>query len=419
MTRPIYMDHHATTPALPEVVEAMVPYFLSEFGNSSSTTHVYGKVAADAVEEARKKLADLIGAVPAEIFFTSGATESDNLALRGAARANRSRGNHIITCVIEHEAVLETCRALEKEGFEVTYLPVDSHGLVDPAGVLRAVTQKTILVSVHMANNEIGTIEPIADIGRITREKGILLHSDAVQAVGRIPVDVNALNVDLMAISAHKMYGPKGVGALYVRRGVKIEPMLSGGGHEKKRRPGTLNVPGIVGYGVAADVARRDLAAEMERQTALRDRLWRIIFERVDQIALNGHPALRLPNNLNVTFRHVEGEALLMALRDVAALSSGSACSSGALEGSYVIRALGVDEERAHSSIRFGLGRGNTEEHVDLVAAHLERAVARLRAISPLYRAEPAGGGPGSRAEGVPEGGRRGAHAVTDGPDGL
>ena len=387
MSRPIYMDHNATTGVLPEVVEAMIPFFTADFGNPSSGTHVYGKAAADAVEEARRKVADLIGASPAEIVFTSGATESDNLAIRGAARASRAKGNHIVTCVIEHEAVLETCRALEKDGFEVTYLPVDRQGRVDPAGVLGAIGDRTILVTIQMANNEIGTIQPIAEIGRITRDKGVLLHTDAAQAVGRVPVDVTTLDVDLMSASAHKMYGPKGIGALYVRRGVKIEPQLTGGGHEKKRRSGTLNVPGIVGFGKAAEIAKRDLAAEMSRLAGLRDRLLQRIVASIDHVELNGHPLARIPNNLNVTFGFVEAEALLMALRDVAALSSGAACSSGAIEGSYVIRALGAGDESAHGAIRFGLGRCNTEKDVDLVAEHLARAVARLRAISPHHAA--------------------------------
>jgi cysteine desulfurase len=392
MPRPVYMDHHATTPVLPEVLEAMLPFFREEFGNASSTTHVYGKAASDAVEEARKRVAALFGALPAEIVFTGGATESDNLAIRGAAHAHREKGNHIITCAIEHEAVLETCRELEKEGFEVTYLPVDRFGMVDPGDVLAAMTQRTILVSLHVANNEIGTIEPIADVGRITREKGILLHTDAAQAAGRIPVDVERMNIDLLAMSAHKMYGPKGVGALYVRRKVKIEPLMLGGGQEKKRRSGTLNVPGIVGLGVAAEIAKREIPAESIRLAALRDALWERISASVDQIALNGHPVHRLPNNLNVTFRHVEGEALLMALREAAALSTGSACASGAMKGSYVLRALGVPEEDAHSSIRFGLGRCNTGEDVDRVVDRLVRSVARLREMSPLHHASPESG---------------------------
>jgi len=387
MARPIYMDHHATTPVLPEVFDAMRPFFVEEFGNASSTTHLYGKAASDAVEEARRRVADLFGATPSEIVFTSGATESDNAGIRGAVRASAARGNHVITCAIEHEAVLETCHALQAEGCEATVLPVDRSGLVDPEEILRAITPRTVLVSLHLANNEIGTIEPIADVGRITREKGVLLHVDAAQAAGRIPVNVENLGVDLLAMSAHKMYGPKGVGALYIRRKTPFEPQVHGGGQEKKRRSGTLNVPGIVGLGKAAEIAARDIPAESARLRSLRDRLWSGIRARIDDVSLNGHPEARLPNNLNVTFRHVEGEALLMALRETAALSTGSACASGAIRGSYVLRALGIPEEEAHSSLRFGLGRSNTEEHVDKVLDHLCRAVARLRAISPHAQA--------------------------------
>jgi len=386
MPRPIYMDHHATTPVLPEVRDAMLPFFTEQFGNASSVTHVYGKEAADAIEEARRSIADLIGAAPAEIVFTSGATESDNLAIRGGAHAGRGKGNHIITCAIEHEAVLETCRALEAEGFAVTCLPVDSRGMVDPGDVLRAIHPGTILVTIHAANNEIGALEPIADIGRITREKGILFHTDAAQAAGRVPVAVNGMNVDLLSLSAHKMYGPKGIGALYVRRKVALEPQITGGGQERKRRSGTLNVPAIAGFGKAAEIAKRDLPAEAPRLEALRDRLWSRISERIDGVVLNGPAENRLPGNLNVTFSHVEGEALLMALRETAALSTGSACASGTVRGSYVLRALGVPEEEAHSSLRFGLGRSNTEDHVDRVADHLARAVSRLRTISPFYQ---------------------------------
>lgn len=381
--RPIYLDHHAATPMLPEVIDAMLPYFRDEFGNASSTTHVYGKAASDAVERARRSVADLIGASPAEIVFTSGATESDNLALRGIAEARRARGNHIITTVIEHEAVIEPCRSLEKQGFDVTWLPVDRHGIVDPDSVGSAIREGTVLVSVQTANNEIGTIEPIAEIVRIARARGVIVHTDAAQAAGRIPVDVGALGVDLLSASAHKMYGPKGIGCLFVRRGVVLAPQILGGGHEKRRRSGTLNVPAIVGFGKAAEIAKRDLTVEMSRLTALRDELWHRISDAIEGVELNGHPALRLPNNLNVAFRHVEGEALMLALRDVAALSSGSACASGALEGSYVIRALGHDEEYAHSTIRFGLGRVNTIEQIETVVEHLARAVARLRALSP------------------------------------
>ncbi len=388
MKRPIYMDHHATTPVLREVFDAMVPYMLEEFGNPSSTTHPYGKAAADAVELARRQVAGLIGASTGEIVFTSGATESNNLAIRGVLQANRERGNHLVTSAIEHEAVLETCKALEAEGCEVTYLPVDRYGLVDPEEARRSLRQGTVLLSVQTANNEIGTIQPVAEIARIAREQGVVCHTDAAQAVGRIAVNIQTLGVDLLSLSAHKMYGPKGVGALFVRRRTRIRPQLTGGGHEKNRRSGTLNVPGIVGLGRAAEIASREMTAEMERLTALRDRLWRRLRESVDHVELNGHPTRRLPNNLNVTFRYVEGEALLLALRDLVALSSGSACSSGTLEGSYVIRALGGDDQSAHGSIRFGLGRCNTEEQIDAVVQRIARETARLRALSPHYAAQ-------------------------------
>ncbi|HZE88101.1 MAG TPA: cysteine desulfurase family protein, partial [Verrucomicrobiae bacterium] len=337
--------------------------------------------------------ADLFGATPSEIVFTSGATESDNLAIRGAARASRAKGDHVVTCAIEHEAVLETCHELEREGFRVTRLPVDRHGWVDPESVLRALTPGTILVSIHAANNEIGTLEPIADIGRIARERGVLFHTDAAQAAGRIPLDVEAMNVDLLAMSAHKMYGPKGVGALYVRKRTPLEAQVQGGGQEKKRRSGTLNVPGIVGLGMAAEVARRDMTSEGARLTALRDDLWRRISGSMEGVVMNGHPVARLPNNLNVTVKHAEGEAMLMALRDAAALSTGSACASGAMRGSYVLRALGVPEDDAHSALRFGLGRSNTPEQIEMVAGRLQRAVARLRAMSPFHTGAEAGGG--------------------------
>jgi cysteine desulfurase len=384
MPNPIYMDHHATTPVLPEVFEAMAPFFTEKFGNPSSTTHVYGKAASDAVERARRSVADLIGARPSEIV-------SINLALRGAVDPGHRRGSRLISSVIEHEAVLETCRALEEEGCQVELLPVDGQGLVDPAAVERALDERTLLVSVQMANNEIGTIEPVAEIGRITAKRSVLLHSDAAQTVGRIPVDVNSLGVDLLSFSSHKMYGPKGIGALFVRRGTRLAAQATGGGQEKGRRSGTLNVPAIVGFGKAAEIASRDLAGEMERQRALRERLWKGISERLDHVHLNGHPTRRLPNNLNVTLEYVEGEAVLVALRDVAALSTGSACSSGALEGSYVIRALGAGDDEAQSSIRFGLGRSNTEAEVDLVVERLVHTVGRLRALSPDYEVQASG----------------------------
>ena len=380
--RPIYMDHNATTPVLPDVLEAMLPYFSDHFGNASSG-HRYGRDAAAAVEAARSDVAALIGAEPAEIVFTAGATESNNMALRGVAPITGSRGAHIVTCAIEHEAVLETCHAMKEEGFEITVLPVDGEGLISPDDVRDALRDETVLVSVMLANNEIGTIQPVGEIGRIARRRGIHMHTDAVQAAGRVPTDVRDLSVDLMSLTAHKMYGPKGIGALYIRSGVALRPLLAGGGQEGGQRSGTLNVPGIVGFGAAARAAMRDLEAESRRQASLRDRLWEGIKRRVPDVALNGHPAKRLPNNLNVAIQHIEAEAMLTALREVAAISSGSACASGSSKGSYVIRALGSGEEAARCSLRFGLGRSNTEEEVDIVLEHLARQAGRLREMQP------------------------------------
>jgi cysteine desulfurase len=382
---PIYMDHNATTPVAPEVFEAMRPYFVEQFGNAASRNHAFGWAAGAAVEAARAQIAQLIGCKPIELVFTSGATESDNLAIKGVADAYREKGNHVITCQIEHHAVLDSCRRLEKEGFQVTYLPLTRCGLVDPEDVVKAITGKTILVSIMLANNEIGTIQPLEKIGRICREREILLHSDAVQGVGKIPVNVDTLGVDLLSLTAHKMYGPKGVGALYVRMGkprVKLVAQMDGGGHEKGRRSGTLNVPGIVGLGKACELAGQVMAAEAERLTALRERLWAGIKARLDRVHLNGHARLRLPGNLNVSFEGVDGESLLMSLKDVA-VSSGSACTSASTEPSYVLKALGIEDALAHTSIRFGLGRGNTEEEVDYVVARLAEQVTRLRAMGP------------------------------------
>lgn len=390
---PIYMDHHATTPVVPEVFEAMRPYFVEHFGNAASRNHAFGWAAESAVDAARAQVAHLIGCKPVELVFTSGATEADNLAVKGAAYAYRDKGNHIITCQIEHHAVLDPCKRLEKDGFAVTYLPVDSYGRVDPSAVAEAITPKTILVSIMLANNEIGTIQPLAEIGKICKERGVLFHSDAVQGVGKIPANVDALGVDLMSLTAHKLYGPKGVGALYVRMGkprVRLVAQMDGGGHEKGRRSGTLNVPGIVGFGKACELAEQLMASEATRLTALRERLRAGIFTRLDHVHLNGHPTERLPGNLNVSFEFVEGESLLMSLKDVA-VSSGSACTSASLEPSYVLRALGIGEELAHTSIRFGLGRGNTEEEVDYVCDQLVEQVTRLRAMSPLYEMAQAG----------------------------
>ena len=380
---PIYMDHHATTPVAPEVFEAMRPYFLEHFGNAASRNHAFGWAAEGAVETARAEVARLIGCKPIEVVFTSGATESDNLALKGVAEAYRDKGRHLITSQVEHPAVLDACKRLEKDGYQVTYLPVDRHGMVDPAAVARAITPKTVLVSIMLANNEVGTIQPLAEIGRICKERGVLLHSDAVQGVGKIPVAVDALGVDLLSLTAHKLYGPKGVGALYVRMGqprVRLVPQMDGGGHEKGRRSGTLNVPGIVGLGKACELAGRLMADEAVRLSALRERLRAALFLRLDHIHLNGHPTERLPGNLNVSFDFVEGEALLMSLKEVA-VSSGSACTSASLQASHVLRAMGLGDELAHASVRFGLGRGNTEEEVDYVSDRIVEEVTRLRAM--------------------------------------
>jgi cysteine desulfurase len=386
---PIYMDNAATTPADPRVVEAMLPYFTEKFGNAASRSHSFGWVGEEAVEYAREQIAKLIGAgSDKEVVFTSGATESDNLAIKGVANFYASKGKHIITCKTEHKAVLDPCKRLERDGFEVTYLTPDSQGRVTPDDVRKAITDKTILVSLMLANNEVGTVHPIAEIGKVTREKGVLLHCDAVQGVGKIEFDVEKMNVDLASISAHKMYGPKGVGALYVRRSkprVRIVAELDGGGHERGMRSGTLNVPSIVGFGKACELARTEWRSESARVLALRNRLRSKLFAALEMVHLNGaDDPWRLPGNLNVSFSFVEGEAMMMAIKDVA-VSSGSACTSASLEPSYVLRALGVDEELAHSSIRFGLGKFNTEEEVDYVAELVIRHVERLRDMSPLY----------------------------------
>lgn len=385
---PIYMDYHATTPVDPRVLDAMIPYFTEKFGNAASRSHQFGWTAEEAVSLAREKVAALIGAQnPKEIVFTSGATESDNLAIKGVAEFYKDKGDHIITTVIEHKAVLDTCKRLEKEGYRVTYLPVDKQGLVDPDDVARAITDKTILVSVMLANNEVGTVQPIAEIGAITRKRGVLLHSDAVQGIGKVPFDVNAMHVDLASITAHKMYGPKGVGALYVRRSkprVRVVAQMDGGGHEFGMRSGTLNVPGIVGFGRAAEIMKDEGAEEAKRTLALRERLRGRLTSALDALQLNGSLDKRLPGNLNLSFSFVEGEALMMAIKEVA-VSSGSACTSASLEPSYVLHAMGVGDDLAHSSIRFGLGRFNTEEEVDWVADLVIRKVNKLREMSPLY----------------------------------
>jgi cysteine desulfurase len=383
---PIYMDNHATTQVDPRVVEAMLPYFTEFFGNAASRSHAFGWTAEKAVDQAREEVGALIGASGKEIVWTSGATESDNLAIKGAAEFHKERGNHIVTAQTEHKAVLDTCKRLEKEGFEVTYLPVATDGRVTPDAVRAAMTDKTILVSIMLANNEIGTVNPIAEIGAVVKEKGALFHVDAVQGVGKIPFDVNAARVDLASLSAHKMYGPKGVGALYVRRKprVRITAQIDGGGHERGMRSGTLNVPGIVGFGKAAALCRAEMAAEATRLFALREKLRVGLQSRVSDTYVNGSMEHRLPGSLNISFAYVEGEAMLMGLKDIA-VSSGSACTSASLEPSYVLRALGVEEELAHTSIRFGLGRFNTEEEVDFVIDLVANKVKKLRELSPLY----------------------------------
>ncbi|HYM11845.1 MAG TPA: IscS subfamily cysteine desulfurase [Bryobacterales bacterium] len=387
MRTPIYMDHHATTPVDPGVLAAMLPYFGEKFGNAASRSHSFGWEAEKAVDAARRQVAELIGASPREIVFTSGATESNNLAIKGVAEMYAARGRHIITSAIEHKAVLDPCRRLEKQGFRVTYLPVGKDGRADLAALAQAITDETILISVIYANNEIGVVEPIAEIGKLARARKILFHTDATQAVGKIPVDVAADHIDLLSLSAHKMYGPKGVGALYVRRKdprVELAPQMDGGGHERGMRSGTLNVPAIVGLGKACEICAREMAEESRRLAALRDRLTDGILGRLGGCTVNGSLEHRLPHNINISFAGVEGESLLMALDDVA-VSSGSACTSATPEPSYVLKALGVPDDLAHSSIRFGLGRGNTVEEVDYVVGRVVEVVSHLRELSPAY----------------------------------
>jgi cysteine desulfurase len=382
----VYLDHAATTPTDPEVVKTMSPYFTEVFGNPSSI-HSFGQEAKAAIESARESIAGLIGANLEEIVFTSGGTEADNFALKGVAFANENKGNHIITTSIEHHAVIEPCKFLEKRGFKVTYLPVDKYGLVDLDDVERAIDDKTILISVMHANNEIGTIEPIAEIGRIAKERGIYFHTDAVQTLGHLPIDVDELNVDLLAMSGHKLYGPKGVGALYIRKGTRIISILHGGEQERRRRASTENVPGIVGFGKAIEIAEREMEEEIKRLTTLRDRLIKSILEKIDYSQLNGHPTQRLPNNVNVSIEFIEGESMLLNL-DLAgiAASTGSACSSSSLEPSHVLLALGLTHELAHCSLRFTLGRQTTPEDIDYVLEVLPKVVSKLRAMSPLYK---------------------------------
>jgi len=384
---PIYMDNHATTRTDPRVIEEMLPYFTENFGNAASRNHEFGWVAEQAVEQARDRIAKLIGAAAKEVIFTSGATESDNLAIKGVAEMYREKGNHIITQATEHKAVLDTCKRLEKYGFRVTYLPVQKDGRIDLDDLKRAMDDKTILVTIMTANNEIGVLQPIREIGALCHERGVLFHTDAVQAVGKVPFNVIHDNVDLASISAHKFYGPKGVGALYVRRKnprVQLVAQIDGGGHERGMRSGTLNVPGIVGLGKAAAIASEEMATEAVKLAALRDRLKDRIMGQLDEVYINGTMEHHLPGNLNISFAYVEGESLLMGINDIA-VSSGSACTSATLEPSYVLKALGAGDDLAHSSIRFGIGRFNTEAEVDYVADRVVDTVKRLRELSPLY----------------------------------
>jgi cysteine desulfurase len=384
---PIYMDNHATSQLDARVLEAMLPYFTAKFGNAASRNHSFGWEAEQGVETAREQIARLIGATAKEIIFTSGATESNNLAIKGIAEMYKERGNHIITQVTEHKAVLDTCKRLEKYGYRVTYLPVKADGLIDLADLKRAMDDKTILVSIMFANNEIGVVQPIAEIGKLCHERNVIFHTDAVQAVGKIPVDVNAMNIDVLSLTAHKLYGPKGVGALYVRRRnprVQLSAQLDGGGHERGMRSGTLNVPGIVGLGAACEIAREEMESEAARLTRLRDKLRAKLEGALDYVHVNGSWEHRLPGNLNMSFVYVEGESLLMGINEIA-VSSGSACTSATLEPSYVLKALGLGDDVAHSSIRFGLGRFNNEAEVDYVADKLIDIVQKLRELSPLY----------------------------------
>lgn len=385
--KPIYFDNHSTTQLDPRVLQAMLPYFTEMFGNSASRNHAYGWEAEEAVEKSRGQIASLIGANSKEIVFTSGATESNNLAIKGVAEMYAEKGNHIITAATEHKAVLDTCKHLEKKGYRITYLPVMGDGRIDVEMLQSAITDKTILISIMYANNEIGVLQPIAEIGKLAKERGVLFHTDAVQAVGKVPVNVISDNIDLMSITAHKMYGPKGVGALYVRRKgprVQLTAQLDGGGHERGMRSGTLNVPGIVGLGEACAIAKAEMAEESKRLSGMRDRLRAKFEAALDEVFINGSMEHRLPHNLNMSFAYVEGESLLMGINDIA-VSSGSACTSATLEPSYVLKALGLGDDMAHTSIRFGLGRFNTDAEVDYVADKLISVVQKLRELSPLY----------------------------------
>ena len=387
MPQPIYMDSHATTPLDLRVLEAMMPYLTTHFGNAASSTHLFGEHAKGAVDTARGQVADLIGCSAEEIIFTSGATESDNLAVKGVANQYKDRGNHIITSAVEHHAVLDSCKALEEAGFDVTYLPVDKYGMVHPQQVKDAITDQTVLISLIYVNGEVGTINPITEVGEIAEKYGILFHSDATQGIGKVESDVNELKVDLMSFTAHKMYGPKGIGALYLRKKdppIQLYPLLHGGGQENNIRSGTLNVPGIVGFGAACELCKQEMAEEAKRITALRERLYHGLSKQIDLIRLNGHPTNRIPSNLNLSFEFVESQSILSGLKEIA-LSSGSACNSDSIEPSYVLRAMGVKDELALGAVRFGLGRHNTAAEVATVVERVAAQVARLRELSPLY----------------------------------
>jgi cysteine desulfurase len=384
---PIYMDNNATTRTDPRVVEAMLPYFTEHFGNAGSRNHAFGWEAEEAVEEAREKVAKVIGAGAKEIIFTSGATESNNLAIKGVALMYKKKGNHIITAKTEHKAVIDPCKRLERDGFQVTFLDVDKYGRVSAEQIAKAMTDKTILVTIMAANNEIGSLNPIKDIGKLCKQKGVLFHTDGVQAAGKVPVNVEEMGIDLLSMSGHKLYGPKGIGALYVRRKdprVRLEPLIDGGGQERGMRSGTLAVTNIVGFGKACELCLQEMPEETKRLLNLRERLRTGITRQLEEVYLNGHPTERLPGNLNLSFAYVEGEAMMMGIKNVA-VSSGSACTSASLEPSYVLKALGVGDELAHSSIRFGLGRFNTQEEVDFVIDDVVKAVTHLREMSPLY----------------------------------
>jgi cysteine desulfurase len=391
--RTIYMDHSATTFVKPEVLESMIPYFTEHFGNPSS---LYGiaRYSKKAIDTARMQTAKALGADPDEVYFTSGGSESDNWAIKGIALANRKRGNHIITTRIEHHAVLHTCQFLEKEGFEITYLPVDQYGLVSPVDLEKAITDKTILISVMYANNEIGTIEPVAELGAIARKHKVYFHTDAVQAIGNIPIDVKSQNIDLLSLSAHKFYGPKGIGALYIRKGVRIGNLIHGGGQERKRRAGTENIAGIVGLGTAIELATTDITGHNAKIRTMRDRLIRGVLEKIPNSRLNGHPEKRLPGNFNVSFEFIEGESMLLLLDDEGVCAStGSACTSGSLEPSHVLLATGLPVEISHGSLRLTLGDANTEADVDFVLEVLPGVVKKLRDMSPLHRNDGREGG--------------------------